>query len=76
MGMSKRRWSEGKRRRQGWGGGLVWQHFRGSDSILLLDNKSYLISIVLQVLLGCEALQRAREKRKRGREASRAEWYK
>lgn len=46
--------------------GLVWQHFRGSDTILLLDNKSDLISIVLQVLLGCESAQRAKQRGKGG----------
>lgn len=56
--------------------GLVWQHFRGSDTILLLDNKSDLISIVLQVLLGCEPVRRAKERRNRGRVAGKAECYK
>lgn len=59
MGMSEQRRNEGERRRQGggWGVGgcgsraLVCQHFRRSDTILLLDNRFDLISIVLQVLL-------------------------
>lgn len=67
-------------RREGGGGnvsrGLVWQHFLRSDAILLLYNKSYLISIVLQVLLECESVQRAKERRKTGRKAGRAKWYK
>lgn len=66
-GMSERRWTEGKHRRQGEGRGwLVWQHFRGSDTILLLDNKCDLISIVLQVLLGCKSVWKVRERRKKG----------
>lgn len=51
--------------------GLVWQHLRWSETILWLDNKSDLISIVLQVLLGLESVRRAKERRKRGRERGR-----
>lgn len=64
MGMSEQRWNEGKCRR-GRGGGyrsraLVCQHFPRSDTILLLDNKFDLISIVLQVLLGYESERQAK----------------
>lgn len=56
MGMSEPRWNEGKRRR-GWGYGsygwrlLVCQHICRLDTIVFLDNKYDLISVVLQVLL-------------------------
>lgn len=66
MGMSEQRWNEGKCRRRGEEGGgyrsraLVCQHFPRSDTILLLDNKFDLISIVLQVLLGYRSERQAK----------------